>query len=64
MAIIYCAKENLIEISFISNLSKYLSLREYILMYVIIVTISRIISIKFSKKLFKNTAMNTYNEEV
>lgn len=46
------------------KLIEYLSMREYILMYVILMVMARLISRRFSKKLFKNTAINTYNEEV
>lgn len=61
---IYLVKINLINLEYIAKLSAFLDVREYVLMYVILVVISRLISIKFAKKLFKNTAINTYNEEV
>ena len=61
---IYTVRLNIIDLEHIANLSEYLSVREYLLMYVIIIAISRLISAKFAKKLFKNTAINTYNEEV
>ena len=61
---IYLVKINLINLEYIAKLSDFLDVREYVLMYVILVVISRLISIKFAKKLFKNTAINTYNEEV
>lgn len=64
MLLIYAARLNIVNLEYIAKLSEYLSIREYLLMYVIIVAISRLISIKFAKKLFKNTAMNTYKEEV
>lgn len=55
---------NLINLEHIAKLSEFLSIKEYALMYIILIAISRLISIKFAKKLFKNTAINTYNEEV
>ena len=57
-------KQGIINLEYIAKLSEYLHLKEYVLMYIILVIISRLISIKFAKKLFKNTAINTYNEEV
>lgn len=57
-------KAEIITIPFIAKLINYLELKEYILMYLIIIVMARLISCKFSKKLFKNTAINTYNEEV
>jgi len=61
---IYCVKTNIINLEYISKLTNYIGLREYLLIYVILIAISRLISIKFARKLFKNTAINTYNEEV
>jgi ABC-type lipoprotein export system ATPase subunit len=61
---IYTTKLNIINLEYIEKLSEFLSIREYVLMYIILVAISRLISIKFAKKLFKNTTINTYNEEV
>ena len=64
MVLIYLVKINVINFEYVSKLTNYIELREYILMYVILVVMSQLISRRFSKKLFKNTAINTYNEEV
>lgn len=64
ITIIYLVKINVITFEYVSKLTNYLSIREYVLMYVILVVMARLISRRFSKKLFKNTAINTYNEEV
>ena len=64
MLFIHLAKSNIIHLKYIAKLSEYLSIREYVLMYIILIAISRLISAKFARKLFKNTAINTYNEEV
>lgn len=61
---IYSIKNNIISLEYISKLINYLGLREYVFIYIVLIIISRLISIKFARKLFKNTAMNTYNEEV
>ena len=61
---IYLVKLNIINLQYIAKLSQFLSLKEYVLMYVILIAISKLISNKFARKLFKNTAINTYNEEV
>ena len=53
-----------ISLEYVKELSGYLTLKEYIGMYVILVCIAKLISIRFSKKVFKNTAINTYYEEV
>ena len=64
MLFIYLVKADVIGLNYVSKISNFLSAREYILMYLILIVISRLISMKFAKKLFKNTAINTYNEEV
>lgn len=64
LGIIYLVKINVINFEYVAKLINYLSIREYILMYVILIVMARLISRRFSKKLFKNTAINTYNEEV
>lgn len=54
----------IVEFAYGAKLIQYITMREYILMYAILIVMARLISRRFSKKLFKNTAINTYNEEV
>ncbi len=61
---IYCVKNGVINLSYIAKISEFLGAKEYVLMYIVLILISKLISMKFAKKLFKNTAINTYNEEV
>ena len=42
----------------------YLYLSDYILLYLILVLMSYLISVRFCSKLFKNSAMKSYREEV
>ena len=64
LVIINLAKWGIIKIEYITKLASFIGLKEYILMYVIIALMSRLISRRFSRKLFKNTTISTYNEEV
>ena len=64
MLFIYFVRTNIINIEYISKITNFLTLKEYVLMYIILIAMSRLISIKFARKIFKNTAINTYNEEV
>ena len=57
-------RNNIIKIEFISKLAKYISIKEYLLIYIILVLMTRLISNRFSRKVFKKSAINTYNEEV
>lgn len=45
-------------------IANYMGPVEYIAIYAIVLAISLLISIRYSKKLFKNSTMNTYKEEV
>ena len=47
----------------IVDLAGYLTVGNYILMYLIIIAMSYLISHRFSRKLFKDSVMNTYREE-
>lgn len=60
----YLVKQDIIKIEFIANLIKYITLNECILMYLILFVVTQLIARKFTKKIFKNSAMNRYNEEV
>ncbi len=60
---IYANKLNFINIGGIAKLSNFLHLKEYVITYIIIIVISRLISERFSRQIFKDTAISTYNEE-
>lgn len=61
--LIILIRKNIIKSANISNLLSYMNAKEYILIYLAIVVMTYLISIKFAKSLFKNSAMKTYNEE-
>jgi len=50
--------------SMIVDLAGYLTPVNYVLIYVVIVAMSYLISHRFARKLFKDSVMNTYREEV
>lgn len=64
LIITYLNYLNIFNINFINTIIKYLTLKDYIILYLILILISYLISAKFSKKLFKNSAMKTIKEEV
>ena len=63
LAIIYLFQTNIIVIKYINNLVKFITIKEYIFVYIINLLITGYISIKISKNIFKKTAINTFNEE-
>ena len=61
---ILLVKNNILDIKFISDSAEYLNMRDYILMYIVLVFMSYLISSRFSSKIFKKSAMKSYREEV
>ncbi len=64
IGLILLVQNNVITIDYLNNLITYLSIRDYILLYVILILMSYITSLKFAKSIFKKTAINAYKEEV
>ena len=64
MLVVYLVNKNIINISLITKILKYITVKEYIIIYVGLSIMSILISRKVSKKIFKKTAISTYNEEV
>lgn len=55
---------DIIKLSFIKDLSAFLGLKEYIIIYVILLVMSYLTSTRYASKLFKKSAIQTYREEV
>lgn len=55
---------DVIGISFADTIVKYMQVKDYVLVYVILIIMSYLISSKFAKKIFKDSAMKTLKEEV
>ena len=49
-------------VSYIINLIQYMNITDYIVLYVVLMIMAYLISGKFSKHLFRKTAMNTFRE--
>ena len=64
LIIIYMNYSNIINVGFIDTIIDYLKLSDYLLLYLILLGMSLLISMKFSKKLFKRSAITTIGEEV
>ena len=64
LLLVYLNYKNVISLGFLDVIIKYLKLRDYILLYLILIVMSYVVSLKFAKKLFKNSAITTLNEEV
>ncbi len=53
-----------INVNFIDVVNRYFKLNDYVILYLILTFMSLIISFRYSRKIFKSSAMNTYREEV
>ena len=51
-------------INFVNNMVEYLKLGDYVILYLILVCMSYLISLKYAKKLFKDSVIKTLTEEV
>ncbi len=60
----YLNYKKVINIGFINVIIEYLKFSDYILLYFILIVMSYLISLKFAKKIFKDSAISTLNEEV
>ena len=57
-------RNNIIEVEFLYNTVKFLKIKDFIMIYLIIILITQLISNKFAKSLFKKSAMKTFSEVV
>lgn len=64
MIFLLLGKFNIINVNFVSTILTYLKFNDYVLLYLILLGMSYLISQKFAKKLFKNSATSTLKEEV
>lgn len=64
IGLLYLNRINIINITFLNTIIKYLKFSDYTILYIILIIMSYIISLKFSKKLFARSAMKTLKEEV
>ncbi len=62
--LIYLNSINILNIGFMKTILTFLKFSDYLILYIIITLMSYLISQKFSKKLFKKSAMSTIVEEV
>jgi len=64
LAFLHLVKADIIHLEYIERLTNYVGFLEYAVLYLTLITMSKLISRRFSKKLFKKTVITTYNEEV
>lgn len=56
--------KGIINIEFLKTILEYLKTRDYVILYAILIVMSFLISVKYARKLFKESSIKTYHEEV
>lgn len=64
ITLVLLVQNEIIVFDYIKDLSMYLKVIDYFILYIILFVISYLIAGRYAKKLFKKSAMNTYREEV
>ena len=64
ICLVILVKKGVIYVKSIANIIDYLKIPDYIIMYIILVTMSYLISSRYARKIFKASAMESYREEV
>ena len=62
--LLFLYKHRIIKLDYLNTIVKYLTPKEYVLLYIVITLMSYLISVRFSRKIFQSSAMNTMREEV
>lgn len=61
---VYLGYKRIINVSIINTIIEFLGMNEYITLYIIILFMSLLISLRYSRKIFKSSVIKTLNEEV
>ena len=63
MTLIQLVNFHVLDVEYIANLVQYMKVRDYVLLYGVLVFMAYMISGKFVRKMFKKTAMGSFREE-
>ena len=63
LSLVYISKNNIIKIKYVKSLIEYFRFTDYIFVYVVLISMSLLISCRYSRKLFTKSALETYREE-
>ncbi len=64
LIIIKLCKIKVININTINEIIKYLNVKDYIVLFIILIVMSYLISARYSRSLFKRSTLETYREEI
>ena len=61
---VFMVRSEIVNIKFIKSVSDYLNIKDYIIMFIVLVFMSYLLSHRFSSRIFKKSAISSYKEEV
>lgn len=64
LILVYLSNQNIIKWDYLNEMIKYITLKEYIIVYLIIIILSIFISLRYGRKIFKNSIIKTYGEKI
>jgi hypothetical protein len=64
LVLMYLVKISVIKGEFFKDMLLYLTIKEYIIIYIILIIISVLISLRYGRKIFKDSIIKTYGERI
>ena len=61
---IYLVKKNIINVEYFQTMTKYIGIEEYLLVFLILIVLSILMSLRYGRKIFKNSIIKTYGERI
>ena len=61
---IYLIKKNIINVEYFQTMTKYIGIEEYLLVFLILIILSILMSLRYGRKIFQNSIIKTYGERI
>lgn len=61
---IYLVKKNIINVEYFQTMTKYIGISEYIIVFLILIILSVLMSLRYGRKIFQNSIIKTYGERI
>ena len=57
-------KNNIIKFAYLTKMTKYIGIKEYLFVYLILILLSLLMALRYGRKIFKNSIIKTYGERL
>ena len=64
MILVYLINNDILKIASMKNLLSFVIIRDYILIYLLLLFMALLISLRYSRKVFKDSVIKVYGERV